>query len=299
MEIVHSSDDLMKCDPPPGCEGCDWRPVAERVCSGVCISDERICPWLLACRCLNSEMDAGRGQRLERLVMQQPPNVQVASAAIPQDLVRLGEYEIRRKRSEDTICQIAASIVDNGLFAPPGGVAMPSGHIDIMMGGNRVLAMTALLEWAKIPVRIFHWWGNNVWERKIAALQENTLRQQMTLEEEVALIYSYWRQTGMTVREMATRFRMSKSWIQERMAWGKRVYGEGKVPHPDAVTVELQKLKRKQPPRITLPKAEVKAWLDQLHELGVVPEDGNGNVREGLRLTMQALIERLEDGEAS
>jgi hypothetical protein len=71
------------------------------------------------------------------------------------------------------------------------------------------------------------------------------------------------------------------------------------VPHPDAVTVELQKLKPKQPPQITIPKEEVKEWLAQLHELDVVPQDGNGNLREGLRQTMQALIERLEDGEAS
>jgi hypothetical protein len=40
----------------------------------------------------------------------------------------------------------------------------------------------------------------------------------MTLEEEVTLIHSCWRQTGMTVQEVATGFRMSKSWVRERMA---------------------------------------------------------------------------------
>lgn len=293
MRSTYTHDDLMKCDPLPGCQGCEWRPIAESVCSGNCIGPHNICPWLLVCRCLNPDMSPSRGHQLERLVMQQPPPIQVASVSIPKRWIRLGEYEIRQKRDEETIRQIAASILDNGLFSPPGGVVTPSGHIDIIMGSNRTLAVTSLLNWDAVPVRIFHWWGNDVWERKIAAFQENMLRQQMSFDEEVALVYSYWRQTGLTVREIATHFRMSKSWVQERITWGKRLYKNGEVPHKDSIPLNLSKVRRRQVGRITLPKDEVSEWLVQLGELGVVPKNGNGHnngsLREDLRQTMEAL----------
>jgi hypothetical protein len=225
--------------------------------------------------------------------MQQPPPIQVASVSIPKRWIRLGEYEIRQKRDEETIRQIAASILDNGLFAPPGGVVTPSGHIDIIMGSNRIIAVTSLLNWDAVPVRIFHWWGTDVWESKIVAFQENMLRQQMSFDEEVALVYSYWRQTGLTVRETATHFRMSKSWVQERITWGKRLYKNGEVPHKDAIPRNLSKVRRRQVGRITLPKDEVSEWLVQLGELGVVSKNGNGHgngsLREDLRQTMEAL----------
>ena len=292
---THTSDDMMKCDPPAGCAGCDWSSIAERLCSGRCIDERNICPWLLACRCLNPEMGSNRGMQLERLVMRQPASVQVAAVAIPKDLIRLGEYEIRQNRDEGTIRQIAASILDNGLFSPPGGVATQIGHIDILMGSNRTLAVTSLLGWTEVPVRIFHWWGNNIWERKIAAFQENSIRQQMTLDEEVALIYAYWQQTGMTIRDIAKRFQKSKSWIQERIAWGKRIYGDNTVPSMPVVEVDLESMKRRQPPRITLPKSEVRTWLSQIHDLGIAPGNGHGNVRDDLRQTMQVLIATLRE----
>jgi hypothetical protein len=243
---------------------------------------------------------------LERLAMRQPPAVQVASVPIPRQWIRLGAYEIRQKRDEETIRRIAASVVDNGLFAPPGGVATPSGHIEIMMGGNRTLAMTTLLEWEAVPVRVFHWWGDDVWGRKIAAFQENAFRQQMSFEEEVALVYSYWQQTGLPVRQIATHFRMSKSWVHERIVWGKRLYREGDVPHKGPLHLDLAKVRRKQPSRITLYKSEVEGWLSELSELGVAPgnghshEDdpgngnGDGNLQDNLRQTMAALIAQLQ-----
>ena len=122
---MQAVDDLMRCDPPAGCQGCGWRPVAEEVCRGVCIGEQSICPWLLVCRCANPEGSASRGRSLERLVLEQPASVQVASADIPKRWVRLGEYEIRQRRSEETVRQIASSIAGNGLFSPPGGVATP------------------------------------------------------------------------------------------------------------------------------------------------------------------------------
>jgi hypothetical protein len=238
--------------------------------------------------------------------MQQPPSTQVTSVPIPKRWIRLGEYEIRQKRDEETIRGIAASVVDNGLFAPPGGVATPSGHIDILMGGNRTLALTSLLDWDAVPVRVFHWWGNDVWGRKIAAFQENTLRQQMSFDEEVALVYSYWRQTELPVREIAAHFRMSKSWVQERITWGKRLYRNEDVPHKGPVRLDLAKVRRRQPNRITLYKSEVEGWLLQLAELGITlgnghdrdsdngNGNGNGSLREDLRQAMETLIVRLQ-----
>jgi len=296
MRTVYDCDDLMKCQPPPGCEGCEWRPLAEQVCRGVCISDQSVCPWLLSCRCLNPDASSRRGHQLERLTMQQPPSVQVASLPIPRDLIRLGEYEIRRKRSPEVIRQIASSIADNGLFSPPGGVAATDGYIDIIMGSNRTLAVTSLLDWAQVPVRVFHWWGNDVWERKVAAFQENTLRQQMTFEEEVALVYSFWQQTGETVREIAKRFRMSKSWVQERITWGKRVYKDGEVPHIGPAPLDLSKVRRKQPSRVTLPKADIRRWLVELSELGIVSNghgDNGGCLGNDFRAAMETLIVSL------
>jgi ParB-like chromosome segregation protein Spo0J len=249
-----------------------------------------------------------RGTHLARLVAEQPPAARLAVVTVPSDLIRLGEYEIRHGRDEQAIKELAHSIHDNGLFAPPGGIAAPSGHIDILMGNSRVLAMTSLLNWREIPVRVFHWWGDSTWDRVIAAFQENTVRRQMTFEEEVAVVYTYRQQTGETVREMARRFRKSKSWIHERVSWGKRVYGDRPVPKAPALRDDARSLKREQAPRVTLRQSEVKAWLDQLQELGVVPgDDGQdtgthpcaSSALRDLRRTMKAVICKLREDQAA
>ena len=119
---MYAVDDLMRCDPPAGCQGCGWQRVAEEVCRGVCSGEQSICPWLLVCRCANPERSDSRGRSLQRLVLEQPASVQVAPVDIPKRWVRLREYEIRQRRSEETIRQIAASIASNGLYSPLGGV---------------------------------------------------------------------------------------------------------------------------------------------------------------------------------
>ena len=52
--------------------------------------------------------------------------------------------------------------------------------------------MLSVLNWPTVPVRIFHWSGGDDWGRKIAAFQENALRQQMSFDEEVALVHTCW-----------------------------------------------------------------------------------------------------------
>jgi len=288
---MHEADDLMKCDPPAGCQGCSWRPVAEEVCRGVCIGEQDICPWLMACRCANPDQSTSRGRSLERLVLAQPASVQVASVDVPKRWVRLGQYEIRQRRSEETIRQLASSIATNGLFSPPGGVASPSGHIDILMGANRTLAMLSVLNWPKVPVRVFHWSGTDDWERKIAAFHENALRQQLSFDEEVALVYACWQQTGQTVRQLATRFRMSKSWVQERITWGKRVYGDRRASPPSAQGTDAVQLRRKASSRVTFPREEVREWVSELATLGIVADDDDtGTLRDELRRAMQNVI---------
>ncbi len=174
--MAYTADDLMKCDPQPGqCERCAWSPLAEELCTGTCIGDS-ICPWLMVCQCLNPNLASGRGHQLERLVLQQPPVVQVTPVGILASRLRMDSYDIRLRRDAENVQAIAESIVVDGLFAPPGGVASADGHIDVIMGHTRVLAMRDVLSWTQIPMRIFHWWGDTDWDRRARAFKENGLR---------------------------------------------------------------------------------------------------------------------------
>lgn len=314
--MPYTSDDLMRCEPQAGCKGCAWHDTAEIVCRGVCIGERDICPWLMVCRCVNPDMGQKRGKQLERLALEQPPDVHLAPVSITRHRIRLGEYDIRQGRDHEIIRQIAASIAEHGLFSAPGGVAAEDGYIDLLMGHNRVLAVLSLLEWQDIPIRIFHWWGNDQaagrWARKIAAFQENAVRQQMTFDEEVRLVYSYWLETGQTVREIADRFKMSRSWVQERISWGRSLSAPAKgeqnkvatadqaasIELPLAHTYTLTFEERAQPDpsespesqvaapkRITFPRSEVEDWLGALVSRGIIVPDDQ-SLREQFRIAM-------------
>ena len=84
----------------------------------MCIGEQRICPWLRVCRCAHLEGSASRGRSLQRQGLEPPTSVQVAPADTPKRWVRLGECEIRQRRSEETSSHIASSIAGNGLFSP-------------------------------------------------------------------------------------------------------------------------------------------------------------------------------------
>jgi len=283
---VYKADDLMQCNPPAGCAGCAWSPVAEEVCSGVCIGEHAICPWLMACRCVNPDRSARRGHYLERLAMQQPPAVQVAPVDVPRSRIRVGEYEVRMGRDEKLVQGIARSIVENGLFAPPGGVAAEDGYVDIIMGTTRVLAMVGVLNWSTVPVRVFHWWGDDTWARKAMAFQENALRKQLTFDEEVALVYGYWRATGKSLRAMAKFFGMSKSWVEERVRWGVRMFEDRALPAGQSLA-ERRRAERVK--RVSFTADEVRKFLGLLRAVGVdVSPDGN------LRTAWEKALRELE-----
>jgi len=306
--VAYTADDLMKCDPQPGqCERCVWGPLCEELCPGTCIGDS-ICPWLMVCQCLNPDMDSGRGHQLERLVLQQPPVVQVTPVGILASRLRMDSYDIRLRRDAENVQAIAESIVMDGLFAPPGGVASADGHIDVIMGHTRVLAMRDVLSWTQIPMRIFHWWGDTDWDRRARAFKENGLRRNMDFDEEVALVYGYWRETRQSVRQVARFFGMGRTWAHERIAWGKKVIGEapagiGNIGAIGAVGVSDDnnssgacQCKRTYPRRVTLPAAEVREWLDRIQRAGItIPQNGPGEEpdAEALRNAMQAVLDAV------
>jgi len=252
----------------------------------------------MVCRCLNPDQDAGRGQRLERLVLEQPAAIQVAPVSIHVSRLRTDNYDIRKRRAPERVRDIAESIVFDGLFAPPGGVASADGYIDILMGHTRILAMRDMLGWEEIPVRIFHWWGDSDWDRRARAFKENGLRQNMDFDEEVALVYGYWRESGQSVRQVARFFGMSPSWAHERIAWGKRGIGVGDRDNgtgDDGDGSSPHCRRRTYPPRITLPADEVKEWLNCLHRAGIpVPNDCEKPSAETLRAAMLAILETFQ-----
>jgi len=315
---VYTSDDLMRCKPDSGCT-CAWYSTAEIVCRGECIGEHDICPWLMVCRCINPENTEKRGRQLERLVLDQPPDVQTSPVAVSRHRIRLGEYDIRQERDQEAIRRIADSIRERGLFAPPGGVAAKDGHIDLLMGHNRVLAVLSILEWSEIPIRVFHWWSagqaTDRWARKIAAFQENTIREQMTFDEEVRLVHAYWRETGQTVREIAVRFHMSRSWVQERINWGRSI-ATVETNKPDknrpqepakpariestaaqlyaaasekADRSESDERKSAAPERVTFSVQEINTWIDALKTKGIAIADGD-DIKKRWRNTINNLV---------
>ena len=85
----------------------------------------------------------------------------------------------------------------------------------ILAGSNRTLASPSVLNGSTVPARTLLWSDGDHWERKIAPFRENASRPQMSFDEKVALVYACWQQTGRTVCQLATRFRMSRPWVQD------------------------------------------------------------------------------------
>jgi len=288
-----SVDDLRTCS--DDCLNCPyrWAELAEEVCSETCIGDS-ICPWLMVCRCLNPNMSDRVGHRLERLVLSAPLEVQVRPVGVSVRFLRLdGRYDVRRRRSQEAVEELAQSIVTEGLFAPPGGVAAPDGFLDVVMGITRTRALLALGE-RVIPIRVFHFWGDTPVDRLVKAFQENAIRQEMTWDEEVRLVYRVWVETGRpSVRKLAGRLGKGRTWVHGRLQWGQKLWGEGppSTPSPGPSRPSRQP-SRSRPRGVYLTIGEVRSWLQTLG----VPADGESpaELREALRKALADLVGRAE-----
>ncbi len=286
------TDDCLNCPYEAGEQR--WAELAEEVCSGTCIGDS-ICPWLMVCRCLNPDMSNRVGQRLERLVLSAPLEVQVKPVGMPVRFLRLdGRYDVRRQRSQEAIEELARSIVAEGLFAPPGGVAAPDGFLDVVMGITRTQALLALGE-RIVPVRVFHFWGDTPVDRLVRAFQENAIRQEMTWDEEVRLVYRVWVETGRpSVRKLAGRLGKGRTWVHERLQWGQKLWGGGPPSTPSpGPSRSSRRATRSRPRGVYLTIGEVRGWLQALG----ISTDGESpaELREALRKALTDLIDRTEE----
>lgn len=279
--IMYTLDDLQLCS--EDCTSCAWAGAIEDVCTGKCVGDDAVCPWLLVCRCINPKGLPSRAAYLERLVAELPPSVAAAPVEVPLAKVRLAACDVRLRRDPEAVKELARSIARDGLFSPPVCVAAEDGYLDVIMGRTRVMAVRQL-GWEKVPCRVLHRRVGDG-EMHLLALKENTLRREMDADEEAYWVYLMWKETGASVRALARRIGKSKSWVAERLKLGRMLYGGEGRDDPESLPVE----RRTYPSRLTFYEDDVRQWLEALRSVGVEVSLDGRSVREAWLEAMEKL----------
>jgi len=104
--------------------------------------------------------------------------------------------EDRLRVSVNSVPELAASILENGLFHPPVVEEQADGKYRLLAGGRRMAALTLLksdkvhgADFQLIPVTIFNRLSDD--QRIVVELEENIQRESMTWQETVIGIYKY------------------------------------------------------------------------------------------------------------